>query len=63
MREKMEVAPVGQSLSLGARGEDKGTGGVLFPQRSPTAGNSLAVSVLPQNACVRVAESVICVFV
>lgn len=49
--------------SLGARREDKGTGGVLFPQRSPTAGNSLAISMLPQNACVRVPESVIRVFV
>lgn len=59
----MEVAPVGRRASLGSTEEDKGTGGVLFSQRSPTAGNSLAVRVLPQNVCVRVPESVICLFV
>lgn len=52
MREYEAEAPVGLRVSLGSRGEDKGTGGVLFPQRSLTAGNSLAIRMLPQNVCV-----------
>lgn len=52
MREAREEAPVGQTVSLSLWGEDKETGGVLFSLRSPTAGNSLAISVLQKNACV-----------